>query len=250
MASSVSDLISTHIYNGITELRLNRPEKHNALNYSLIEAITASLKSLENNPATKVIIIAGNGANFCAGGDLKEMQSMVDYSEKENIADAKHLGNCFATLDTLKKPTIAMVHGGSYGGALGLISCCDIAFAATDASFCMPEVKLGLIPALISPYVIRAIGARQARRYFVSGELFSAETALQINLVHEVFAPENLEEETLEFAKHLLKNGPVAMQQAKQLVHDQPEPKDTAKLLAKARVSSEAQQRLRDFLKR
>lgn len=232
---------------GVATVTLNRPDKGNALNTDMIIALTQQLESLNNNSQVRVVILTGSGKHFCTGADLNDMQSMINYNEKENFADALQLATLMQTLHELNKPTIANIHGASYGGALGLIACCDLAIASDDARFCFSEVKLGLIPAVISPYVVAAIGERHARRYFLTAEVFDAQTARDIGLIHQG----DLEPLT----DTLLQNGPQALANTKQLlteIRNQPFSKaltqTTAQAITKQRVSDEAQQRMQAFL--
>src|SRR6185369_4470029 len=177
--------ILTHIDNsGVAVLTMNRPELHNAFDDTFITGLTAKLRDLEDDPDVRVVILAASGKSFSAGADLNWMRRMADYSREQNLADAEALAELMRTLDTLSKPTIALVHGAAYGGGVGLVACCDIAIATVRAAFCLSEVKLGLIPAVISPYVVAAIGPRAARRYFQSAEIFNAVEAHRLGLVH------------------------------------------------------------------
>ena len=174
---------------GVTTLTLNNPARHNAFDDALIATLTETLTHIAGDENTRLLVLASTGRSFSAGADLGWMQRMATYTKAENIADAAKLAGLMRTLDRLGKPTLAVVQGNAYGGGVGLVACCDVVLAAEGAKFCLSEVKLGLIPAAISPYVINAIGARQARRYFTTAEVFTAQRAQQIGLVHEV-APE------------------------------------------------------------
>ncbi len=235
----------------VVTLTLNRPKVHNALNAELILELTEMLHKLDQDESVRVVCLAGSGKHFCSGGDLEWMQKAVDFSHQENIQDAKLLSNLFHVLYSLSKPTIAIIQGAAYGGAIGLIACCDIAVATEKTSFSFSEVKLGLVPAIISPYVIKAIGERYAKRYFLTAEIFGAETAQKIGLIHEVFSEENLSTKTQEITNLLLKNGSHAMKTAKQLF--QPvvieSHQKMIEMLAEIRTSKEAQKRIRGFLK-
>ncbi len=165
-------------------LTLNRPEVHNAFDDQLIAELTARLRELDHTADVRVVVLAGNGKSFSAGADLNWMKRMAGFSEGENLRDAVALADLLHTLRALTKPTIARVQGAAYGGGVGLVAACDIAVASLAASFSLSEVRLGLIPAVISPYVIAAIGERQARRYFLTAERFDAQEALRIGLVH------------------------------------------------------------------
>src|SRR5689334_10987047 len=178
---------------GVATLTLNRPQIHNAFDDQLISALTHELGVLEHDRDVRLVVLAAEGRSFSAGADLNWMQRMAKYSEGDNIRDAVALANLMRVLDTLSKPTIARVQGAAFGGGVGLVACCDIACASSAAVFCLSEVRLGLIPAVISPYVIAAMGQRNARRYFLTAERFDAQQALRIGLVHHVVEPEALD---------------------------------------------------------
>ena len=200
-------------------LTLNRGDRHNAFDETLIDEITRGLIELEANLSVRVVVLSAAGKSFCAGADLQWMQRAACYSSEENLADAKRLGELMRTLNELSKPTIARIQGAAYGGGVGLIACCDIALATFDAQFALTEVKLGLIPAVISPYVIGKIGPKYARRYFLTAERFGASEAYRIGLVHEIVPDDaGLDEAVGEIVETLLKNGPEAMSNAKKLI--------------------------------
>ena len=204
---------------GVATITLNRPELHNAFDDVIIAGLTDILRELDEDPDVRVVILAASGKSFSAGADLNWMRRMADYSREENLADAEGLAELMRTLDTLSKPTIALVQGAAYGGGVGLVACCDIAIATARASFSLSEVKLGLIPAVISPYVLAAIGPRAARRYFLSAEVFNANEAHRLGLVHEVVADESaLAAAASGLVGRLLANGPTAMTAAKNLI--------------------------------
>lgn len=242
---------------GVATLTMNRPEVHNAFDDLLIAALTAELKRLEEDPRVRVVILAGSGRSFSAGADLAWMRRMADYSHAENLSDALGLAALMQTLHALKKPTIARVQGAAYGGGVGLVACCDMAIASERATFCLSEVKLGLVPAVISPYVVAAIGPRAARRYFQSAEVFPAAEACRWGLVHEVVAEEKLAATVAALAATLLQNGPIAMAAAKQLVErvaaggiDADLIRDTAERIAGIRASAEGKEGLSSFLEK
>ena len=240
----------------VARLRLNRPQLHNAFDATVIAALTGALNGLAADDAVRVVVIEGEGPSFSAGADLNWMRGMAAAGEEENRRDALALARLMRTLDELPKPTIARVHGAAFGGGVGLVACCDIALATTDARFGLTESKLGLLPAVISPYVVEAIGAREARRWFATAELFDAATAHRIGLLHDVVDDEAaLDAAVQRQVDLLLKAGPVAAAQAKQLVrrvvahadrdrHDA----DNADLIARLRVSPEGQEGLGAFL--
>lgn len=240
---------------GITQVILNRPELHNAFNAEMISELIAAFKDCANDNECRVVIIKSRGKNFSAGADLNWMKSMAKLDFESNQQDAAELAQLMSVLFTLKKPVIAQVQGASYGGALGLIACADIAIATADAKFCLSEVKIGLVPAVISPYVVRAMGARHAQRFFMTAEVMTATKAEQIGFVHEVVASENLDDAVNAMAKQIINNGPNAVSLAKALVHtvenkpiDASVIKHTTDLIATVRVSAEGQDGLGAFL--
>ncbi|MGE5625758.1 MAG: enoyl-CoA hydratase/isomerase family protein [Bacillota bacterium] len=240
---------------GVATLTLNREEKHNAFDYAVIAELTAKLKKLDADLGVRVVVLTGAGKTFSAGGDLNWMRAMAKFSREENVDDALKLAELMETLDTLKKPTIARVNGPAYGGGVGLVACCDVAIASESAKFALTEVRLGLIPAVISPYVIAAIGARQARRYFLTAEPIEAETACRIGLVHEVVTPDILDETVGIIVTALLKGGPKAILAAKAFIAEQSGDrralkKKTAQLIAELRASTEGQEGLSAFLEK
>lgn len=242
---------------GRATLTLNRPELHNAFDDQLIADMTRILQGFANDPQVRLVILAATGKSFSAGADLGWMQRMADYSHAENLADAEALAELLRTLNDLPKPTIALVQGAAYGGGVGLVAACDLVLATSKASFCLSEVKLGLIPAVISPYVVAAIGSRAARRYCISAERFGVERALQLGLVHELIPMDELATEADRLSRLLLKNGPQAMAAAKKLVADVANhPLDseliaeTAERIATTRASDEGREGLAAFLEK
>lgn len=242
---------------GRATLILNRPERHNAFDDALIADLTAELKRLAHDPQVRLICLTGAGKSFSSGADLGWMQRMATYSHAENLADAMALAELMQTLDNLPKPTLALVQGAAFGGGVGLVAACDLVLASPTAQFCLSEVKLGLIPAVISPYVIAAMGARAARRYFISAERFGAERAHKLGLVHEVVPAEELADEAERLSRQLLQNGPAAMAAAKKLVADVSQQPldtaliaDTAERIASARASDEGREGLSAFLEK
>ena len=202
-------------------LALRLAERHNAFDEALIEELTLGLRELEANPAVRVVVLSSVGKSFSAGADLNWMRRAAAYGEGQNLEDARRLAELMRTLNTLSKPTIARVHGAAFGGGVGLVAACDIALATFDAVFVLSEVKLGLIPAVISPYVIAKIGEGYARRYFLSAERFGAAEAYRIGLVHEIVPDgEGLDAAVGEVIEQLLKNGPQAMAAAKGLIRE------------------------------
>ncbi len=240
---------------GTATLTLNRPALHNAFDDRLIADLIQELHELQADPQVRVIVLAAAGKSFSAGADLNWMRRMAEYSWEQNMADAMALAELMHTLNTLPKPTLAKVQGPAYGGGVGLVACCDIAVAAETAVFSLTEVRLGLIPAVISPYVIDAIGERQARRYFLTGEPFNAQEARRIGLVHEVVAPEALDEAVAKLLAVIAGNGPAAMGAAKELIHtvsrgsvDIVMIEETARRIANIRTSPEGREGLSAFL--
>lgn len=244
--------------NGVARLTLNRPEIHNAFDDVIIQRLTEHLRELDTNPAVRVLVLASNGKNFSAGADFNWMKRMAANSHDENLQDALGLAGLMSVLNNLSKPTIALVQGAAYGGAVGLAACCDIVIATQGSRFCLSEVRIGLTPATISPYVVRAIGERQARRYFQSAEAFSAEQAQQYGLVHEVVEDNAaLDTACATIVQALRRNGPRAMHAAKELVFavsqkpiDAALIDDTARRIADIRVSEEGQEGLSAFLQK
>ena len=241
----------------VLRLRLNRPELHNAFDAGLIAELTAALAAAGGDSTVRMVVMEGAGASFSAGADLNWMRGMATASEARNREDALALARLMRTLDELPKPTLARVHGAAFGGGVGLVACCDIAIGVPEAKFGLTESKLGLLPAVISPYVIAAIGAREARRWFATAEIFDAQTALQIGLLHQVVAAEQLDSAVQRQIDLLLKAGPVATASAKALVTRVAGESDrdildadNANLIARLRVSDEGQEGLSAFLEK
>jgi methylglutaconyl-CoA hydratase len=240
---------------GVATVTLNRPEVRNAFNDEVIAEVTAVFSELDDRNEVRCIVLAGNGPAFCAGADLNWMKRMAGYTRDENVADAAALANMLKGIYRCPKPTIARVQGDVYAGGTGLVAACDIAVSVDTAQFCLSEVKLGLIPATISPYVIRAMGARAAHRYFLTAERFSAAEALRIGFVHEVVPAAQLDAKVAEIAQSLLLAGPAALKACKALVQDVAE-KDITQLLidrtvqgiADVRVSDEGREGIQSFL--
>ncbi len=252
-------MLTLNKHEGVATLSLNRPETHNAFDADLIRQITTELESLDRDDSVRAVIITGAGSTFSAGADLNWMRSMANASEAENLKDSLQLAKLMRTLNFMSKPTIARVNGAAYGGGVGLIACCDIAIGVEATKFSLSEVKLGLVPAVISPYVISAIGLRHARRLFLSAEIFDSALALRIGLLHEAVPHAQLDE-TIDKTLHwLLKGGPIAQKEAKTLAlrvsgqsFETAEQLDNenAALIAKLRVSKEGQEGLNAFLEK
>lgn len=243
------DGLALETHNGIATLWLSRSEVRNAFDERLIAAITAAVQRVAADPAVRVLVIAGRGPAFCAGADLNWMKRMAAFSPEENHADALALARMLRALHTCPKPTIARVHGDCYAGGLGLVAACDIAVAATGAQFCLSEVRIGLIPATIGPYVLRAIGARAASRYMLTAERFDAAEAARIGLVHTVVDAAALDAEVARFAQALAAGGPQALTAAKDLIDELAQRPidaalldDTAGRIAQRRASAEGRE--------
>jgi len=242
---------------GVLTLALDRPKTHNAFDDVLIEELTAALEAADADASVRMVVLTGEGSTFSAGADLGWMRRMAQASEDENREDSLRLAKLMRTLNFLSKPTIARVNGSAYGGGVGLIACCDFAIGAEGAKFSLSEVKLGLVPAVISPYVVAAIGGRHARRLFTGAEVIEATEALAIGLLHAI-APVAALDEAVDRVLHFwAKGGPVAQREAKQLAlrmagmtRDSAERTDTenAALIARLRVSPEGQEGLSAFL--
>lgn len=239
----------------VARLRLDRPTLHNAFDAGLIAALTSTLEQVGADDGVRVVVLEASGASFSAGADLNWMRGMASASEAANRDDALALARLMRTLDELPKPTVARVHGAAFGGGVGLVACCDIAIGVPEAKFGLTESKLGLLPAVISPYVIAAIGPREARRWFATAEIFDAATALRIGLLHDVVAADVLDAAIERQIALLLKAGPHAAAGAKRLVarvtagadRDRVDA-DNADLIASLRVSPEGQEGLSAFL--
>jgi methylglutaconyl-CoA hydratase len=238
-------------------LWLNRPEVRNAFNDALITEISSAFAAVEGSPETRVVVVTSRGPAFCAGADLNWMRSMANFSHADNHADALKVARMFAAVHACSRPVIARVHGDAFGGGVGLAAACDIVLAAEGATFALSEVKLGIVAATISPHLVRAMGARQAARYMLTGEKFTALQARTLGLVHEVTLMEGLDREVERLAHHLLAASPAALAATKRLLADVVEtPMDdvllaaTAKCIADARVSPEGREGIAAFLEK
>ncbi len=242
---------------GVATVTLDRAELHNAFDDELIAALTGTLSALGRDGQVRVVMLAARGRSFSAGADLNWMRRTATYSRDENLRDARALAGLMRTLDGLPKPTVAVVQGAAYAGGVGLVACCDVALASRRATFCLTEVRLGIVPAVISPYVVAAIGARAARRYAVTAETFDAAEAHRLGLVHEVLDEDALRPAAERLALGLLANGPQAMAAAKALVSrvaraplDDALVAHTAERIASLRTSAEGQEGLSAFLEK
>ncbi len=242
---------------GVATLTLTRPDKHNAFNADLIAQLTAALKGLESDRRVRCVLLTAEGKSFSAGADLNWMRAMAQASKTENLEDARALASLMETLDGLAKPTIALVQGPAIGGGVGLVACCDVVVAAQEAVFALSEVRLGLIPAVIQPYVAAAIGLRAARRYTLTGERFDAPTAQRLGLVHEVVPGMQLSQTCTRIVRALLKGGPEAQHAAKEQLRwlrgrepDESVREDGAMRIAALRVGPEGQEGISAFLEK
>ena len=243
--------------NGVAWVTLNRPEVRNAFDDQLISLLNKTFEKLREDKNIRAVVLAGNGPAFCAGADLNWMKRMAAYTYEQNLADAQALAGMLAALDRLPKPTIARVHGPAFAGGTGLVAACDIAIGTPEAKFCFSEAKLGLSPATISPHVMRAIGERAARRYFLTAEVFDAAEAERIGLLTFQVKKEELDRAIETLLAHLLAGGPEALAQIKDLIRavagrpvDDALAADTAKRIAEIRVSPEGREGIASFLEK
>ena len=242
---------------GVARITLTRAEVHNAFNEALIAELTAALDGIAQDSRVRALVLAAQGPSFSAGADLNWMKAMAGYSRAENLEDARRLARLLRTLNEMPKPTVALVQGPAYGGGVGLVACCDIVLAVEEAKFCLSEVKLGLIPAVIGPYMVSTIGEAAARRYFLSAEAFSAWEAQRLGLVHEVVDRNTLEARGRQMVDILLQGGPEAQRAAKELVFavagrhvDEALVEETAGRIAELRASEEGREGIAAFLEK
>jgi methylglutaconyl-CoA hydratase len=254
-ASPVYRTIEVAARNAVAIITLNRPEVHNAFNETLIAELTGALRMLARDDGVRAVVLIGAGESFCAGADLNWMRKMASFSKAENLADAKALAAMLATLNEMPQPTIARVHGSAFGGGVGLVACCDIAIGTPDATFALSEAKLGLVPGAISPYVIEAIGARAARRYFLTAERFAAAEAFRLGLLHDLAQLNEIDARINELLGFLVTAGPRAQAEAKQLIRavahrpiDASVISGTAQRIARVRATPEAREGMAAFL--
>ena len=250
-----TNMLKTEMNGAVATLTLDRPEVRNAFNEALIAELTQQFTVLGQRDDVRCIVLAANGPAFCAGADLNWMRRMADYSHDENIADAAQLAEMLRVIYECPKPTVARIQGDVYAGGMGLVAACDMAVAVDSASFCLSEVRLGLIPATISPYVIRAMGTRASHRYFLTAERFGAAEALRIGFVHEVVAADALDAKVDELLKALTAASPNAVRVCKKLVIDVAEREINAGLIAATvqgiadiRASDEGKEGVQSFL--
>ena len=239
----------------VAEVWLNRPEVRNAFNDGVIAELTDAFRTLGADPALRVIVLGGHGKAFCAGADLAWMRTMAGYGWEENRADAQRLADMLWTIYSCPLPVVGRIHGDCYAGGVGLAAVCDVLVAAEGMHFCLSEARLGLLPATIGPYVVKALGAQASRRYFVTAERFSAQQAHALGFVHEVAAPEALDAQVADIVATLVANGPAAVKACKALVHDVAgRPIDaalrdeTARRIADIRASDEGREGVAAFL--
>jgi len=251
------DTLLVTVADKVATVTLNRPDLRNAFNEGAIAELARVFDELGRNDAVRAIVLAANGPSFCAGADLNWMKKMAGYSHDENHADAMRLADMLRTIYLCPKPVVARVQGDCYAGGMGLVAACDIVVASETAGFCLSEVKLGLIPATISPYVIKAMGEQAARRYFLTAERFDAAEAQRIGVAHAVVAPEALDATVAGIVKALVNNSPHAVRQAKTLVREivgQPVDDalllDTAGRIAAIRASTEGREGVASFLEK
>jgi len=242
--------------NRVAKIILNRPQVHNAFNSTMISEMLDVFKEIENDSMIRVIVLTGEGKSFCAGADLNWMKEIIHYSFDQNVKESLEIAELLYTLYSVSKPTIAQVNGTAIGGGVGFLSACDIVLAASTAKFGLSEVKIGLIPAAISPYVVRRMGESKAREYFLTGERITAERAEKLGLVNHVYPPKKVEEETKKTVDRLLSSGPSALASCKELLFKVPqislkEAKEyTARMIANLRISDEGQEGMTAFLEK
>jgi methylglutaconyl-CoA hydratase len=250
-------MLNVDISGGVARVTLNRPEVRNAFDDSLIAALTKAFIELENDSAVRAMVLLGNGPAFCAGADLNWMRRMAGYTYEQNLADARGLADMLSALDRMVKPTIARVHGPAFAGGVGLVAACDIAVGTPQAKFCLSEAKLGLSPATISPYVVRAMGERAARRYFLTAEVFDASEAYRLGLLSALAPAEALDAAIDGLLGNLLAGGAAAHAKIKDLIRavssgpvDEPMIADTARRIAEIRVSPEGKEGIASFFEK
>ncbi len=248
--------IDFKIDNQIARIYLNRPEVHNAFNDVMIAELTEVFKKISEDKKLRVAVLTGNGKSFCAGADLNWMKRVINYSYEENLKESLDLAELFYLMYTLPQPTIARVNGAAIGGGAGLVAVCDIVIASEKAKFSLSEVKLGLVPACISPYVIKRVGERVARELFLTGERIDAQKAFQLGMANQVAAEDKLDEAVEERIKLLLSSGPEAISMCKELLQKVPGmeveefKRYTAEVIAKMRISDEGQEGMNAFLEK
>jgi methylglutaconyl-CoA hydratase len=253
--SNAAQTLECTVHGGIAQLWLARPEQRNALDETLMAELTATIRGLGERTDVRVIVLGGRGKAFCAGADLNWMARAARYTREQNLEDVSRLSTLLQALDHVSKPTIARVHGACYAGATGLVAACDLAIAADDARFCFSEVRLGLVPATISPYVQRAMGYRASLQHMLAADVFDAATALRTGLVNEIVPVDKLDSRIDALAQALRHAGPRALAETKRLlrhIHGRPIDADTIdktiECIADARVSTEGVEGVRALL--
>ncbi|MBB5502354.1 enoyl-CoA hydratase/isomerase family protein [Paraburkholderia sp. MM5384-R2] len=251
------ETLKVEVAGEIATVALNRPDVRNAFNETMIVELTAAFTALDTHDDVRAVVLAANGKAFCAGADLNWMKKMAGYSDDENRADAMRLAGMLSAVYRCNKPVIARVSGDAYAGGMGLIAACDIVVAVDSAHFCLSEARLGLIPATIAPYVIRALGEQASRRYFLTAEAFDCATALRLGLVSEAVSAEQLDATVAQLAQTLCANGPQAVRACKRLVQDiagrelsDALIEDTAVRIAKTRAGAEGREGVASFLEK
>ena len=250
--------LEVEVMNHVGILWLNRPEIRNALSGEVFKELSAVLKAMEKDSGVRALCLAGRGPAFCAGADLNWMKKAANFTKAQNLKEAKAgLADILYQLHSFKKPTVARIHGAAYAGGMGLVAACDIAVASMDATFCLSEAKLGLIPATISPYVIRAMGERMASRYFLTAERFDAAEAYRIGFIHEITPPNALDAKVNDILGHLILSGPRALEESKKLIPLSGGTKltpavrtETARRIAETRASAEGKEGIASFLEK
>ena len=248
--------IRLHVAAKVARITLARPEVHNAFNAGMIAELARAFDGVKADPSVRVVVMTGEGKSFCAGADINWMREIIDYSYEQNLAESLLLAETLHKLYALPKPTVAMVNGTAIGGGNGLLSACDIAVAAEEAYFGLSEVKIGLVPAAISPFVIRKIGESRAREYFLTGKRIPARKAEEIGLVNQVAPGEKLEEAVEELVELILAGGPEALASCKELIYKVSElslddvKEFTARMIANLRISEEGQEGMASFLEK
>lgn len=240
----------------VVRIFLNRPEVHNAFNSTMIVELDDAIERVKEDKSIRVIVLSGKGKSFCAGADINWMREIIHYSFEQNLEESLQLAELLHKIYVLPKPTVAMVNGTAIGGGIGFVSACDIALASEDAKFGLSEVKIGLVPAAISPYVIRRIGESKAREYFLTGKRISAQKAQDIGLINDVAPAEELEDKVEEIIQLLLASGPEALASCKELIKKvahmsfEEAKSFTARMIANLRVSKEGQEGMASFLEK
>lgn len=250
-------MLNVKTADGVARVMLDRPDIRNAFDDALITALSSAFRELDADEGVRAVVLGGNGPAFCAGADLNWMKRMAGYSYEQNLADARALAAMLKTLDRMRKPTIARVHGPAFAGGVGLVAACDIAVGVPEAKFCLSEAKLGLSPATISPYVVRAMGERAAHRYFLTAEVFDGIEAHRVGLLSMVSPSEKLDGEIDKLLEHLIQSGPQALDKIKDLIRmvsagpiSDAMIDDTAQRIAEIRVSPEGREGIASFLEK